>query len=65
MIMEIAFTLCRVAAPSECEDRRIAFLPPIPVACIHAAGSELSRAVPEGWAVTRWRCVDPVRRAGR
>lgn len=65
MLLEIAFTLCRIAVPEECEDRRITFLPPIPVACIFAAGPELARIVPESWAVTHWRCSHLQQRGGR
>ena len=65
MLMEIAFTLCRLAAPMDCEDRRIAFRPAAPVACIFAAGPELARIAPEGWAVIRWRCLAQAARPGR
>ena len=65
MLLEIAFTLCRIAAPGDCEDRRLTFLPPVPVACIFAAGPELARAVPEGWTVTHWRCSLPQQRGSR
>ena len=59
MLMEIAFTLCRLAVPTDCEDRRITFQPATPVACIFAAGPELARIAPEGWVVVRWQCIAP------
>ena len=59
MMLEIAFTLCRTAAPNECEERRIPFDPPIPIACIFAAAPELAMAAPEGWVVVHWRCTVP------
>jgi hypothetical protein len=59
MVLEIAFTLCRIAAPDDCENRRIAFSPRIPVACVFAAASELAIAVSEDWVVVHWRCIAP------
>ena len=58
-MMEVAFTLCLIGAPDTCEERRIAFAPAQPIACIFAAAPELARAVPEGWVVVQWRCVAP------
>lgn len=58
MLLEIAFTLCRIAAPQDCEERRHRFMPRIPVACIFAAGPELARVTPKGFSVATWRCVD-------
>jgi len=36
------------------------FHPGLPVACINAAGSELDRTVPEGWALDRRAVRGPI-----
>lgn len=56
-MMRIVATLCRIAAPDDCMDLVHDFVPRQPVACIYAAGPELERLVPPGWAVIRTRCI--------
>lgn len=56
-MMHIVFTVCAGAAPDSCEARSHSFVPALPVACIHAAGPELDRVIPDGWRLAEWRCV--------
>jgi hypothetical protein len=58
-MMQILFTLCLIGAPEICKERRLAFVPPVPVACIFAAGPELAAATPDGWEVRAWACIPP------
>jgi hypothetical protein len=58
-MMRIVVLICETIAAQTCTEVAHDFTPPIPVACIHAAGPELDRLTPEGWAVDRWRCADP------
>lgn len=59
MMMEIGFTLCLIAAPETCEERRIGFAPALPGACIWATGPEFARALPDGWVAAHWHCLAP------
>jgi hypothetical protein len=58
-MMHIVFMICAASAAEPCEVGLVSFVPRLPVACIHAAGPKLARAVPEGWHLTAWRCVAP------
>ena len=62
-MMRIVYTICETASVLACETHTHDFNPPIPLACIHAAGPELARITPEGWDVSRWSCTmsDPER----
>jgi hypothetical protein len=57
-MMRIVYLLCEAGTGGQCTENVLAFAPPIPVACIHAAGPELARVTPEGWRVRRWSCAD-------
>lgn len=65
MMLHIAFTICRIAAPQDCDERLHSFVPRQPVACIFAAGPELERLIPDGWTVVRLRCTAAPRPKGR
>jgi hypothetical protein len=56
-MMRIIAIMCEATLGGACEERIHDFVPPIPLACIHAAGPELDSITPEGWMVARWRCV--------
>ena len=56
-MMRVIATICEIAAPGNCRELIHDFTPRQPIACIHAAGPELERLTPEGWRVTRARCV--------
>ncbi len=56
-MMRVIATLCELAAPGNCLELVHDFVPRQPIACIFAAGPELERVTPEGWTVTRARCV--------
>lgn len=56
-MIEILFTVCLVASPSICEERRIPFPGPM-TACTFAAQFEIaswSSSHPK-WAISSWRC---------
>lgn len=55
-MMRIIAIMCETVVGGACEERVHDFVPPIPVACIYAAGPELDRITPEGWTVMRWHC---------
>jgi hypothetical protein len=57
-MMRIVYVICATVESGTCEELVLDFTPPVPLACIHAAGPELDRAVPEGWALERWSCLD-------
>lgn len=57
-MMTIVYLICATGAPGQCETHVADFAPAIPVACIVAAGPELSRRVPEGWHVAGWHCAN-------
>jgi hypothetical protein len=58
-MMRITYLICETASILVCEERTHDFTPPIPVACIHAAGPELARITPRGWGIARWTCARP------
>jgi len=55
-MMRIVVVLCEAVLEGVCEERVHDFVPPIPVACVVAAGPELESITPEGWTVVRWHC---------
>jgi hypothetical protein len=58
-MMRIVYLICETMSVLVCEERTHDFNPPIPVACIHAAGPELARITPEGWGIHHWTCDTP------
>lgn len=57
-MMRIIYVVCAAVESGSCEEHVLDFTPALPLACIHAAGAELDRAVPEGWTLDRWHCVE-------
>jgi hypothetical protein len=57
-MMRIVYVICATIESGNCEEVVLDFTPAVPLACIHAAGPVLDRAVPEGWVLERWSCAD-------
>lgn len=64
-MMRVIALICELAAPEVCAEVIHDFVPRQPIACIHAAGPELERRLPEGWTVRRFTCTTAPRPAGR
>jgi hypothetical protein len=64
MIRVIAL-LCELGVQDHCVEQVHDFMPRLSIACIFAAGPELERLTPEGWAVVRWSCAKAPRPGGR
>ena len=58
-MMRIIYVVCAAFDSGTCEEHVLDFSPAVPLACIHAAGPELDRQVPDGWIVERWHCAEP------
>jgi hypothetical protein len=63
--MRVIALICEMDAQDVCVSHVHDFVPRLPVACIYAAGPELERLTPEGWAVSRWRCASSPRPGGK
>jgi hypothetical protein len=59
-MMRIVFVVCEALGGGQCQEAVIAFDPTLPVACVHAAASELESRIPEGWYLERWSCIEPL-----
>ena len=59
-MIELAFTVCLLAAPDRCEERRLLFQDVTAERCMAGAQPQLAKWSVEhaGWRITRWHCAE-------